>query len=195
MVRTERLSWFWWFWSSCSLKLTHSERHWDVFKSWMEVSAVIEGVRRGGCMSDFLLRPVNASFQWSEPQRSSFVSCLDRNHLILAGFFSWQNSHQSPETVLVGFVDSVFCGRFWLDVFNALNEEFVIKHSVCIWAYEAFTMWVGHYGEVLEVLEVLPYKSFLVSFYLDKVENNIWVDLWFNPDFQIFVAQASDVKS
>lgn len=38
-------------------------------------------------------------------------------------------------------------------------------------------MWVGHYGEVLEVLEVLPYKSFLVSFYLDKVENNIWVDL------------------
>lgn len=106
-------------------------------------------------------------------------------------FYSWQ----SPETVLVGFVDSVFCGRFWLDVFNALNEEFVIKHSVCIWAYEAFTMWVGHYGEVLEVLEVLPYKSFLVSFYLDKVENNIWVDLWFNPDFQIFVAQASDVKS
>lgn len=192
MVRTERLSWFWWFWSSRSLKLTHSERHWDVFKSWMEVSAVIEGVRRGGCMSDFLLRPVNASFQRSEPQRSSFVSRLDRNHWILAVFFIADRVQK----------------QFWLDLwtqcsvedsdsilFNALNEEFVIKHSVCIWAYEAFTMWVGHYGEVLDVLEVLPYKSFLVSFYLDKVENNIWVDLWFNPDFQIFVAQASDVKS
>lgn len=84
-------------------------------------------------MSDFLLRPVNASFQRSEPQRSSLVSCLDRNHLILAVFFIADRIHIRVQK------------QFWLDLwtqcsvedsdsilFNALNEEFVIKHSVSI---------------------------------------------------------------